>query len=249
MLSRFNLKRGFAAAAFSVVSASCAAEDRADVASSLQSDRGARAPEYALPQVTITAYGTKPKVGSGSPYIADCDGAVPDDDLEVLTFYAPWEVKNPGSGGSGAKDGVTPFSRSFDLEKRPAVQLLRLRLSYSREKRDAAVENLTEGYAPVALVDFGPHKVGVYFSENETGNIRRGYTAFFPLVELSSLPAESSITDRIIAEVSISHSSKTLDGWHEAEILNVFKSLYQEKCLSEALASSYAVFSPKVILE
>lgn len=198
--------------------------------------------------IIIRALGTTPKPDFGTVYVGECDDRQPDDDMEVMTFSAPWKTAGAGSAGKGARYG-TPIMRSFEFEKDPDLTTVRLSLDSGREKSDLTAADLTDGLPKVADIAFGSRTVGLH-RVPETYNLKAGYAAIFPLIEVEGLPTEPGLTSRYIATVQlISLAIPEFEGWSEAEIIQLFESFYASRCLAKGLEQGWAVMAPTVIFE
>lgn len=198
--------------------------------------------------VTIHAIGTTPKPPFGTVYVGECDDMQPDDDMEVMTFSAPWKTAGAGSAGRGARYG-TPIMRAFEFEKDPDTTTIRLSLELGIEKSDLTAADLTDGLPKVADITFGSRTVGLHRGI-EPNRLINPYLAIFPLVEVDGLPAEPGLTGRYIATVQlISLAIPEFEGWSETELIQLFKSFYASRCLAEGLEQGWAVMAPTVIFE
>ena len=198
--------------------------------------------------ITIHAIGTTPKPAFGTVYVGECDDMQPDDDMEVMTFSAPWKTFGAGSAGKGARYG-TPIMRAFEFEKDPDITKIRLSLELRRESSDLTAADLTDGLPKVADIAYGSRTVGLH-RVPETYNLKVGYAAIFPLVQVEGLPAEPGLTGRYIATVQlISLAIPEFEGWSEAEIIQLFESFYAARCLAEGLEQGWAAVAPTVIYE
>ena len=201
--------------------------------------------------VTIRIMGTAPKPASGTVYPGDCSDTMPDDDLEVMTFSAPWKVVGDGSvggGGAGARFG-SPVTRTFNFEKSPDVPKKQLQLHFGLEQTTRTVADLTAGLAKIADIEFGNSTVGLYYVE-ETKDLLMGYAALFPIAQTEGMPNEAEFTGRYIATVGFNPvGASHFDGWSEAEIIQLFNSFSTARCLGEGLEQGLAPFSPTVVYE
>ena len=198
--------------------------------------------------VTIRAIGTTLKPAFGTVYVGECDDMQPDDDMEVMTFSAPWKTFGVGSAGLGARYG-TPIKRVFEFEKDPDITQIRLSLELGIERSDLTAADLTDGLPKVADIAFGSRIVGLH-RVPETYNLKVGYAAIFPLIEVDGLPKEPGLTGRYIATVQlISLAIPEFEGWSEAEIIQLFESFYAARCLAEGLEQGWAALAPTVIYE
>ncbi len=198
--------------------------------------------------ITIRAMGTTPKPAFGTVYVGECDDMWPDDDMEVMTFSAPWKTFGVGTAGLGARYG-TPIKRTFEFEKDPDITQIRLSLELGIEKSDLTAADLTDGLPKVADIAFGSRTVGLYRAI-KPNNLINPYIAVFPLIEVEGLPAEPGLTNRYIATVQlISLAIPEFEGWSEAEIIQLFESFYASRCLGEGLEQGWAVLAPTVIFE
>lgn len=198
--------------------------------------------------VTLRINGTTPRTGAGTQYVGDCDNAQPDDDFEVMTFSAPWKIVGSNSGGHGAGMG-SPSSRSFIFEKNPDIGEKRFKLDFGRERSDATAESLTAGLTRVADLEFGNSSVGLFFVA-ESGELAFGYAALFPIAQITGLPPEPEFTGRYIARVSFTPVGPLdFEGWSQAEIVQLYMSVYSERCLGEQLGSFFAALGATTVYE
>ena len=194
--------------------------------------------DFGFGPVTLRFMGTTPKTGPGARYIGDCDNEQPDDDFEVMTFSAPWKIVGSRSGGAGGSLGA-PFSRYFHFEKSPDLGQARFGLEFGRELRRATDASLTAGLNNIADIDFGTGSVGLFFVE-EIGELPQGYAALFPIAQLEGMPPEPDLLPRYIAQVTFSPYIGSLEGWSQAEIVQLYESLYTERCLGEDFGGALA---------
>ena len=120
---------------------------------------GAQVPGFG--PITIRAIGTTPKPAFGTVCAGECDDMQPDDEMEVMTFSAPWKTAGAGSAGKGARYG-TPVKRAFEFEKDPDITKVRLSLELGRETSDLTARDLTDGLPKVADITFGSRTVGLH---------------------------------------------------------------------------------------
>lgn len=199
--------------------------------------------------ITIRVTGTSAKSGNGALYSGDCDDMRPqDDDLEVMTFSAPW--KNVGAGGSGGGGRYgSPVTRLLEFEKSEDIPRKTLRLSLDLEQTDHTVAQLVASLPKIADVQFGDRQVGLYYVE-ETNELRMGYVAFFPLARTEGLPQEAEFTGRYVAEVGFQPVGPLhFQGWSVDEIIALYSSFSTARCFGEGLAAGLAPLFPELVYE
>ena len=91
--------------------------------------------------------------------------------------------------------------------------------------------------------------MGLYFVD-QTKDFRFGYIAVFPIAQIEGLPAEPPFTGRFQARVSFTPVGPLdFDGWTEPEIVQLYNTVYSERCLGVGLGQGLAPFSPTVVYE
>lgn len=235
------------------VTLTCRAEDvAAQIADDRPGDRVVNSGGSAMPSpfmppsvgnATIRVIGM-PQSGQGAAnFTGDCDGASPDDDLEVMSFTAPWNMV--GASGGGMLIG----SHMLDFEKSKELPRKRLTLRFQPELRQPDLEALIDRYGVVAEIPFAGSTVKLVFA-NETRDFKFGYNALYPIAVLENMAYDPRHTGRYLAHVHFGPIGPLdFDGWSEAEIVDVFKSLRTAPCTVDTLKRDFAPFNPRVIYE
>lgn len=182
--------------------------------------------------------------GAGSQTIeGDCDGAMPDDDLEVMTFAASW--KQVGAGGSSSLVG----GHNLTFEKKRGIPPKRLSLSFQPEVRRVDLASRVHDYPVVANIPFAGDTVKLFFV-NLTADFSFGYHALFPIAQLEGFPMNMQESGRYLAHVHFGAVGPlNFDGWPQDEVVNLFKSLHTSRCLGDGLGREFVTFSPAIIYE
>lgn len=192
---------------------------------------------------TIRVFGM-PKAGAdNSNFPGDCDGASPEDDIEVMSFTAPWKLVG-ASGGSLLVGG-----HALDFERSREFPRKRLTLSFRSVSGVHDLESYIDQYGVVAEIPFAGNTVKLVFA-NETGNFKFGYNAIFPVAVVEGMPAAPGQNERYLAHVHFGPIGPLhFKGWPQAEIVGVFKSLVTAPCTGEGLKRDYGPLNPRVIYE
>lgn len=179
-------------------------------------------------------------------FVGDCDNARPEDDVEVMTFTAPWSIKGSSSGGSG--DSVVG-KRSLMLERDRGVAQKRLTLDFRQESKRMPLMDYISDHAVVDNIPFAGDEVKLVYV-NQTTNLKLGYHAVFPLAQLEGFPMNMQESGRYLAHVHFGPvGAMNFDGWPQKDVIELFNSLRTSPCLSAALQKEFAVFSPTVVFD
>ena len=218
----------------------------ASVAASQSTDRQQDNPLVAMMQYrpgdpTVHIRGWEQQ-GAGSQTIeGDCDGAMPDDDLEVMTFSASWKQVGASSGSS------LVGSHSLMFEKKRGIPQKRLKLSFQPESRRVDLASRIVDYPVVANIPFAGETVKLIFV-NQTADFKFGYHALFPIAQFEGFPMNMQESGRYLAHVHFGPVGPlNFDGWPQAEVIELFNSLHTSRCLGDGLGREFATFSPTII--
>ena len=191
---------------------------------------------------TIRVFGTSSDGSGNANFIGDCDGAFPDDDLEVMSFSAPW--KQVGAGGGHALVGT----HALDFERK-GFPRKRLTLSFRPSSGVHDLESYVDQYGVVATIPFAGDSVKLVFA-NETGNFKFGYNAIFPVAVVEGMPAPPGQAERYLAHVHFGPIGPLhFKGWPQDEIVAVFESLTTAPCTGDGLKRDFGPLNPRVIYE
>ena len=196
----------------------------------------------ALGKPTIRVFGTSNDGSANANFPGDCDGASPDDDLEVMSFAAPWKQVGAGGGHSLVGTHALDFERKGFPRKR-----LTLRFNSASGAHD--LESYVDKYGVVAAIPFAGDSVKLVFA-NETGNLKFGYNAIFPVAVVEDMPVGPGGGERYLAHVHFGPIGPLhFKGWPQDEIIAVFQSLTTAPCTGEGLQRDFGPLNPRVIYE
>lgn len=192
---------------------------------------------------TIRILGTAEAGADDSNFPGDCDGVQPDDDLEAMSFSAPWRQVGAGGGHSLVGLHALDFERSREFPRK------RLTLRFQPESGVHDLESYIDQYGVVATIPFGGNAVKLVFA-NETGNFKFGYNAIFPVAVVDGMPVGPGRGERYLAHVHFGPIGPLhFDGWSQAEIVDVFKSFTTAPCVGNTLKQDYGPLNPRVVYE
>lgn len=191
---------------------------------------------------TIRVRGTSNDGSAKANFPGDCDGVQPDDDLEVMSFSAPWKQVGGGGGHSLVGTHALDFERKGFPRKR-----LTLRFNSASGAHD--LESYVDQYGVVATIPFAGDSVKLVFA-NETGNLKFGYNAIFPVAVVEGMPVGPGGGERYLAHVHFGPIGPLhFKGWPQDEIIAVFKSLTTAPCTGDGLQRDFGPLNPRVIYE